>query len=201
MQLNVCKCGGIGVYVGGGMVDSYGCTSCDYRTGDYFDGAAYAVDEWNKRNPPGTPNSGSSDVTIDADQTWKPLYGFVDPPPAPDGHKIEYEYDAVLGAPISYRYVPIEDKPAELYPLLYRHDVGTLEDNAKQLYDKFVKSWKPVDFDKLREQIEDDQAAIVRVNAALRSSIALLSAFSSDAVTKTAIEELQFVQKFIEENV
>lgn len=37
---------------------------------------------------------------------WKPLWGFVDPPAAPEGYETEVERDCFLGFVISYRHVP-----------------------------------------------------------------------------------------------
>jgi hypothetical protein len=48
------------------------------------------------------------------DPEWKPLWGFVDPPPAPPGYSIEVERDCFLGFVISYRYVPDLDTQARM---------------------------------------------------------------------------------------
>ncbi|MDE3796961.1 hypothetical protein I7G59_06385 [Sinorhizobium meliloti] len=43
---------------------------------------------------------------------WKPIYGFVDPPPAPEGYETEVERDCFLGLVISYRYIPVHPTAA-----------------------------------------------------------------------------------------
>jgi hypothetical protein len=51
--LVLCKCGGSAKYISSwGMDDQYVCTSCEYKTKNYFDGAEYAASEWTKRNDP-----------------------------------------------------------------------------------------------------------------------------------------------------
>lgn len=48
-----CKCGGTAKYVSSwGMDDQFICSSCDYKTKNYFDGAEYAAHEWKRRNDP-----------------------------------------------------------------------------------------------------------------------------------------------------
>lgn len=48
-----CKCGGKAKYISSwGMDDQFVCTSCDYKTKNYFDGAEYAAHEWKRRNDP-----------------------------------------------------------------------------------------------------------------------------------------------------
>lgn len=94
MALNRCKCGGTALNVGTGLIDRYGCTKCDYATSEYFDGASYAIDEWNKANP-----TGDQIRDISVLEMMKQVYG---------------EYDQFLGVPISYRFVAKPVEPATM---------------------------------------------------------------------------------------
>lgn len=48
----------------------------------------------------------------DGEPVWKPLWGFVDPPAAPEGYETEVRRDSFLGIVISYRHVPIRPTAA-----------------------------------------------------------------------------------------
>lgn len=49
-----CDCGGKAKYVDNGpFIDQYKCTGCGWETKCYYDGAEYAISDWNRRlNPP-----------------------------------------------------------------------------------------------------------------------------------------------------
>lgn len=84
---------GVGIYIAGNFMCDCGW---EYQADGRMNVASY--DDYFV--PPENPDG------------WKPIWGFVDPPAAPDGYTIEVEYDGFLGLVISYRHVPITQVPA-----------------------------------------------------------------------------------------
>lgn len=67
-----CKCGGKAKYCTVYMDDRYECDACGWSTRNYFDGAEYASDEWNRRN-----TGRISDVAEEVDRRMASLKRFV----------------------------------------------------------------------------------------------------------------------------